>query len=270
MGANLAKCRDDEPIEPQTSSTSSAEPCNFLASLSSSQNYTPVLPSSASEVVGCLSLSAANPSSSPSRTGVDLVFVIDTSGSMAGEKIDLVRQTLTFVLTQLTENDRVSLVKFSTSGERLCKLTRMTEAGKKRVGAIVNQLRDEGSTNMIEGLEQGLCVLAARRTFNPSGAVVLLTDGVDDNQWSAKDRALVAIEKIKVPREYSIHTFGYGADHNSEILNAISDAKNGGFYFVEKFDSIAQAFANCLGEVVSVVFDSIQVTLETQPCSVRR
>ena len=54
--------------------------------------------------------------------GIDLVCVIDTSGSMRGEKIDLVRKTLMFVLTRLTEFDRLSLISFNNDAYKLCRL----------------------------------------------------------------------------------------------------------------------------------------------------
>lgn len=62
-------------------------------------------------------------------------------------------------------------------------------------------------------------------------------------------------------------TLGYGHDHDFKLLNSISDLKSGGFYYIQQLDTIAEAFANCLGELISVLFESIQVNLETQACS---
>jgi hypothetical protein len=46
------------------------------------------------------------------RSPIDLVCVIDVSGSMAGEKIDLVRKTLTSLLDMINEHDRLCLIQF--------------------------------------------------------------------------------------------------------------------------------------------------------------
>merc|ERR1711976_217526 len=57
------------------------------------------------------------------RVGLDLVVMIDTSGSMNGEKIKLVRETLLTITKNLTKIDRLGLIKFSTSPTLLLNLT---------------------------------------------------------------------------------------------------------------------------------------------------
>ena len=226
------------------------------------KSFYPLSSYSPTEVISSLVLEGSSTSTS-ARTPVDLVLVIDVSGSMSGEKLDLVKKTLEFLLTQLGPSDRVSLVTFNGSGSRLIKLTCCDEAGKKRFGNLIRGLTADGSTNLVEGLNYGLCVLSGRRVVNQSSAIILLTDGQDDNSSSSVERAKEVINKVKVAKEYSIHCFGYGDDHDATLLNAISDSKNGGFYFINQFETIAQAFANCLGEVMSILFDSVQVTLQT-------
>ena len=60
------------------------------------------------------------------RPSVDLICVIDKSGSMSGEKINLVRETLDYLLTLLNENDRISLVEFASGASRMIPLTRVS------------------------------------------------------------------------------------------------------------------------------------------------
>ena len=187
---------------------------------------------------------------------------------MQGEKLKLVKTTLRFMLTQLNENDRVSLVTFSDDGQRLCKLLRMNENGKKRVGALINYLHVQSTTEMIKGLEFGLFVLAGRRYFNKASALLILSDGQDNDSSTSLERANEAIQKIKVEGEYTIHSFGYGSDNDAKLMSSMSEAKNGLYYYIEELDSIAEAFANCLGEIISTAADNIQVTLETQACEV--
>ena len=61
-----------------------------------------------------------------SRTSVDLICVIDHSGSMDGQKIALVRDTLKFLVETLTPSDRISLIVFNNYATRLCPLTTVT------------------------------------------------------------------------------------------------------------------------------------------------
>lgn len=57
-----------------------------------------------------------------SRANVDIICVIDISGSMSGSKIDFVRKTMMYVLEMLTENDRLSIVVYDDNGKRLTPL----------------------------------------------------------------------------------------------------------------------------------------------------
>lgn len=59
------------------------------------------------------------------KPGIDLVCVIDKSASMEGIELDLVKKTLNFILNFLDENDRLSLIIFESSAERLCPLIRV-------------------------------------------------------------------------------------------------------------------------------------------------
>lgn len=61
-------------------------------------------------------------SSGGSRTSVDLICVIDNSGSMIGEKIALVKETMKFLLETLTPSDRLSIITFNSHSQRLCGL----------------------------------------------------------------------------------------------------------------------------------------------------
>ncbi len=73
-------------------------------------------------------LSTDEASSSPSRVPIDLVCVVDQSGSMAGEKMDLLKETLVYIAEQLNEFDRLSIVSFDTEVfDRSHGLKRMNE-----------------------------------------------------------------------------------------------------------------------------------------------
>lgn len=60
------------------------------------------------------------------RSSVDLICVIDVSGSMGGEKIALVRSTIKFLVETLTPADRLSIITFEGFGDRVCGLKCVT------------------------------------------------------------------------------------------------------------------------------------------------
>lgn len=98
------------------------------------------------------------------KLGLDLVIVIDVSGSMSGTKIALVRETLLFIIDELKESDRLSLVCFDDQSRILTNLSPMTSEFKEKFKLIVkNEIYDRGSTNIKFGLENGFRVLLNRK-----------------------------------------------------------------------------------------------------------
>ncbi|CAL4941880.1 unnamed protein product [Urochloa decumbens] len=113
------------------------------------------------------------------RAPLDLVTVLDVSGSMKGQKLQLVKRAMCFVIDQLGPADRLSVVVFSNSARRVTRLARMDAAGKAAAKQAVELLVPEGGTNIGYGLRVGADVLFARRQKNAVAAVILLSDGHD-------------------------------------------------------------------------------------------
>jgi hypothetical protein len=81
------------------------------------------------------------------RAPLDLVMVLDVSGSMMGPKIALLKQAMGFVIDKLGPDDRLSLVSFSSTARRLTRLARMSDAGRasseRAVESLVAHRRDQ-------------------------------------------------------------------------------------------------------------------------------
>jgi len=96
--------------------------------------------------------------------------------------------------------------------------------------------------------------------------IFLLTDGRANVGVSSKN-GIVSLAKgclgsSKKNRPISIHCFGYGADHDEEMLRDISQATEGGTYcFVEQDSDVASAFGNALGGILSVVAQNVSVSI---------
>jgi len=73
----------------------------------------------------------------------------------------------------------------------------------------------------------------------------------------------VETARAKQPLACSIHTFGFGSDHDALLLKAIADKVGGVYFFIQDKDQIADAFTDCLGGLLSVVGQNI--ALQVQP-----
>ncbi len=56
----------------------------------------------------------------------------------------------------------------------------------------------------------------------------------------------------QINRQACVFTFGYGAEHDTDMLNALATAGNGLFYYIDNSDSIPESFCDCLGGLLSV------------------
>ncbi|KAJ3679986.1 hypothetical protein LUZ60_016264 [Juncus effusus] len=208
---------------------------------------------------------APRTNSSP-RAPVDLVTVLDTSGSMAGTKLALLKRAMGFVIQNLGPSDRLSVIAFSSSARRLFPLRRMSDSGRQLALTAVNSLTAGGGTNIAEGLKKGAKVIEDRLLKNPVSSIILLSDGQDTYNVSPSIKGVnnVRMEyKCLVPSRYiPVHAFGFGTDHDSTALHSISEASGGTFSFIEDEGVIQDAFAQCIGGLLSVVVQRMRVSLE--------
>jgi len=198
-----------------------------------------------------------------SRAPVDIVAVIDRSGSMQGQKLDLVKQSLGFVQRQLLPQDRLCIVTYDNHVRTELALTNMDPKGKESAKAAVAAIRPGGSTNLSGGLLRGIEEIAARTEGAERPASVLLfTDGLA-NCGIRNTSEIVAAEENSLAvlnSAASIFTFGFGHDHNDSMLQAL--ALGGGlYYFIENAEKIPHAFADCLGGLLSLATQNTQVTI---------
>merc|ERR550537_554929 len=103
---------------------------------------------------------------------------------MTGPKIDLLKDAMKFVIDDLEDKDRLSIVSFSHDSKRLTHLTRMSPQGRDAAKMEVLRIIAGGGTNITSGLSRGLRVLQDRRQQNATSAVFLLTDGQDGGAYA--------------------------------------------------------------------------------------
>ncbi|KAM5587255.1 E3 ubiquitin-protein ligase WAV3-like [Rosa sericea] len=199
-------------------------------------------------------------------TPVDLVTVLDVSGSMCGLKLDLVKRAVKFIIQNLGPSDRLSIVTFSTTARRVFPLRRMSVEGRESAVRAVNSLRPDNMTNIVAGLEIGIRVLEERRERNPVASIMLLSDGVDSYCHSPSQllgQLPASIRSNCMQHEIPVHTFGFGSDHDPNTMHAISNASGGTFSFIESVGMIQDSFALCIGGLLSVVAQEVRLTVRS-------
>jgi len=276
------------------------------------------------------------------RPGIDVVCVIDVSGSMHGQKISLVRKAMRRLVRSLNKRDRLCFVTFDSNVNVLMPFKIMDPAGQDQARTLVKKLVDGSATDLCGGLTTGMNILKDDHV-NEVTSILLFTDGQanagikdadgilqealrvagasdDPLKWDPQDvvtwlektglgvysatfrengvdgQMLVGdisdeilqndlhVKKLhisKFNRELQklrketagaaegeeehfvlqVNTFGFGANHNTDLLEKIASQFDGMYYYMENEKSIVAGFANCLGGMLSTVAQDIECTL---------
>uniref|UniRef100_A0A1J3DY52 Uncharacterized protein n=1 Tax=Noccaea caerulescens TaxID=107243 RepID=A0A1J3DY52_NOCCA len=202
------------------------------------------------------------------RAPIDLVTVLDISGSMAGTKLALLKRAMGFLIQNLGSNDRLSVIAFSSTARRLFPLTKMSDDGRQRALQGVNSLVANGGTNIAEGLRKGVKVMEDRRDKNPVASIILLSDGRDTytmNQPDPNYKLLLPLsmhgcesKRFQIP----VHSFGFGSDHDASLMHSVSETSGGTFSFIESESVIQDALAQCIGGLLSVAVQELRLEID--------
>lgn len=277
---------DDEPLQLIESGDSRDARCSRVVEIKTYPEFS-AIPQSSSEddfaVLIHLKAPCANPEQvtgrpfnatsigyPTSRAPVDLVTVLDVSGSMAGTKLALLKRAMGFVIQHLGPSDRLSVIAFSSTARRLFHLRRMSHSGRQQALQAVNLLGAGGGTNIADALKKAAKVIEDRNYKNPVCSIILLSDGQDTYNISSNVRGTRPDYRSLVPSSILNHTictvpvhgFGFGADHDSDALHSIAESSGGTFSFIEDESVIQDAFAQCIGGLLSVVVQDMRLTVE--------
>ncbi len=197
------------------------------------------------------------------RKPLNLAFVLDRSGSMAGEKLDLVKRAVAFGISQLAPEDRAAVVVYDDRVETIAPSVRMDAAAKSAIALRLGAVRDGGSTALGEGWLTG-CRLAATAQAELGDRwltrTLLLTDGLA-NVGLTDPHELIGHAVELRRRGVTTTTFGVGADFDEQLLRGLSEGGGGNFYFIERAAQIPDFFAGELGELLTVYAEGATLTL---------
>ena len=193
----------------------------------------------------------------------DVICIIDVSGSMAGQKLDYVRKTLTSLLDFL-KGSRMAIVTFSCEAEMLMNFKIVNDDNLSNIQKIIDSLHDQGNTNITHSVKVSQGLLKARFTKNEVASLFLLSDG-QHNQGEISNEIMFDGDIQASGTEYTLHTFGYGDDHDSKLMQSMSERKHGNYYFVNDITKVDECFADCMGMVTTSLATKGKLTLKLQP-----
>ncbi len=154
----------------------------------------------------------------------DVVFVLDTSGSMAGAKLEQAKKAMLFCIENLNDGDRFEILRFSTEVEPLFnKLVTADRKNRNRAETFVTGLRPIGGTAIDDALRKAL---ALRPSSSQPFQVIFLTDGQPTIGTTDIDQIVINVNKLSEGRT-RVFSFGIGTDVNTHLLDRITEATRG-------------------------------------------
>jgi Ca-activated chloride channel family protein len=178
----------------------------------------------------------------------DVAFVLDTSGSMAGKKLEQAKKALLFCVENLNDGDRFEIIRFSTEVEPLFdKLVDASKANREKADEFIKDLKPIGGTAIDEALQEALALRNTSRrdelheaqtprddskvrdSYNSSlrndgrpFIVIFLTDGKPTIGTTDEGQIVANVKKQNEGRT-RVFCFGIGTDVNTHLLDMITE-----------------------------------------------
>lgn len=190
----------------------------------------------------------------------DIVFVMDKSGSMAGDKLDQAKKALRFCVENLNKNDRFEIVPFSTEASSLFgKVEDFNPANKQKAIDFIADINPIGGTNIEEALE--LALSAQENDSKRPFFVIFMTDGKPTIGETEEDPLLKKVAALN-KENVRIFTFGIGSNLNTHLLDKITESTNAYRTYVLPDEDIELKVSDFYSKASSPVLTDIKVEFD--------
>ncbi|XP_076985126.1 inter-alpha-trypsin inhibitor heavy chain H3 [Tamandua tetradactyla] len=162
----------------------------------------------------------------------NVVFVIDVSGSMSGRKIQQTREALLKILDDMKEADYLNFILFS-GGVTTWKdsLVQATPENLQEARTFVKSIREEGMTNINDGLLRGISMLNKAREEHrvperSTSILIMLTDG-DANTGESRPEKIQENVRSAIGGKFPLYNLGFGTNLNYNFLESMALENHG-------------------------------------------
>ena len=183
-----------------------------------------------------------------------LVIVLDTSGSMEGEKLAEAKAAVKGLVRDMHDNDEVAFVRYSDDAQLVQPLSLVSEV-RRRLIARVDGLTADGGTAIPLGLAAGLRALDGD-VGGRVRRVVLVSDGLDSSRPQSE-----RIARVNFDKGITISSMGIGLDFDQAYMGGVARAGHGNFGFVNDGPTLASFLQRELDETATTTAESTVVHL---------
>ncbi len=215
-----------------------------------------------------LQVKPATNTARPERTPLTLALVLDRSGSMQGEKMQIAKQAALAVLDRLDERDQAAVVVFDDRIDVVQAKAAMTPPTKASVRAALSRIEARANTALHEGWLTGCKAIASENASpatNGLSRCFLLTDGLANVGVTDPEQIAGEAAGIREHAGIGTSTFGIGTDYNELLLAPMAVAGGGQFHHLRTAEEIANTFIGELGDLLAVSASQVRLEIEVEP-----
>jgi Ca-activated chloride channel family protein len=189
----------------------------------------------------------------------DMVFVLDTSGSMRGKRMNQGQNALKYCLSQLTSNDRFAVLNFATTVNKYAQ--QLQPASADNIASArkwVDALEATGGTAINDALAAALDMRTTdeTRTFT----IVFFTDGRPTIGETNAEKIVKNVEK-KNTGNTRVFTFGVGDDVNAALLDQLADNSRAVSTYVREAEDIEAKVSSLYGKISNPVLANLKLSI---------
>jgi Ca-activated chloride channel family protein len=195
------------------------------------------------------------------RDPVNLIAVVDKSGSMSGKPLELVRESLAEVAKQLRSGDQITIVLYGDRAHVHLGTTPVDRDGVGRILASISSIESSGSTSMEAGLRLGYSIAGTTAAaFRGRTRLMLFTDE-RPNTDATDAQSFMGLAVAHSREGVGLTTIGVGVQFGAELATKIGSVRGGNLYFIRDEPDVKQLFAGQLDYMVSELAHDLKLTI---------
>jgi Ca-activated chloride channel homolog len=194
------------------------------------------------------------------REPLNMMAVVDKSGSMSGEPLSLVRASLRKILDQMTDKDRFGITLYGDMSHVYLAPTDV-RGNRERIAAAIDAIQSAGSTNMEAGLRVGYdTAFADAPGFKGKTRMMLFTDE-QPNTGRTDAQGFMTMAEEASRRGIGLTTIGVGVQFGDALAAKVSSVRGGNLFFVANRDDVKTTFEKQLDTMVSEIAHDVTMVM---------
>lgn len=187
----------------------------------------------------------------------NLVFVLDSSGSMRGKKIVQAKEAARFIISHLNERDHFSLLDFDDGVTAFSEeVVPASATNREKAIQFIEAIEDSGGTNIHEALLRAFRMMPQGERPN---YVLFLTDGLPTVGVTSTTEILKDVAKSNIS-DARLFVFGVGYDVNTELLDELATENRGTSVYVGENEDLEVALAAFYEKISSPLLSDLSLT----------